>query len=213
MEKSNMGKFESIRIVEAEEGEAFDLQVPKGQDKKDFDKYSEAMILQNKVIIELLKQVRDNLEKLNSNRLNSLELISEYLPEFQEDLKYYLNISTHENIEKRGSSKELNPAKEIQEKKAKAKSKPKEETQSKSKEKPKNEAKSEMETKKVNGKECTYINHFQYVRETAKAVCMSYIGENYWFPKSTIHNDITKEKGVEQKLLVENWVLKQKEIL
>lgn len=210
-----MGKYESIRLVEAEEGQAFDLKVPKGQDKDDYDPYSEAIIIQNKVIIGLLKNVNGNLKELISNRTNALELTSNYFPEFLKELKYYLNLSTHENIE--GKPKDLNPVKELSEKpkqKPKTQSKPKPKPESKKEPKPKRETpNADMDKETKNGNECTWIHHFQYVRETGKAVCLGVAGETYWFPKSAVHSEIESKEGKEQKVLVEDWVLRKKEIL
>jgi hypothetical protein len=51
-------------------------------------------------------------------------------------------------------------------------------------------------------------------RETAKALLINFGGENaQWIPKSTIHSQFSKEKGIEQKFLIDNWVLEKNNVI
>jgi hypothetical protein len=51
-------------------------------------------------------------------------------------------------------------------------------------------------------------------RETAKALLINFGGENaQWIPKSTIHSQFSKEKGIEQSFLIDNWVLEKNNVI
>jgi hypothetical protein len=51
-------------------------------------------------------------------------------------------------------------------------------------------------------------------RETAKALLINFGGENaQWIPKSTIHSQFSREKGIEQTFLIDNWVLEKNNVI
>ena len=50
--------------------------------------------------------------------------------------------------------------------------------------------------------------------ETAKAVLINFnSGQELWIPKSTIHSEYQSEKNMNQKFLIDNWILKKNKIL
>jgi len=49
--------------------------------------------------------------------------------------------------------------------------------------------------------------------ETAKALLINFeTGQELWIPKSTIHSDYQSEKNINQKFVIDNWILKKNKI-